>query len=155
MGIKTQAAWDQHWLSEAYVLAKQAKATGEVPVGAVVVKNNQLIAGGFNQVIMQHDAAAHAEIVVLREAGQALKNYRLPGCDLYVTLEPCPMCAMAIVHARIKRVVFSATDPKTGAVCSLHQMFEDKRYNHQVRWEQGVLTLEVQQLLQQFFHQRR
>jgi len=149
--MKTQSEIDKYWLGEALKLAEQAKACGEVPVGVVVVKANQSISRAFNRPIMDNDPTAHAEILALRQAGATLNNYRLNGCSLYVTLEPCPMCAMAIVHARVERVVFSTTDPKIGAVCSIQQMFDDQRYNHQVKWEQGSYTQEAKQLLQQFF----
>ena len=153
--MTSQRTWDLHWLTEALMLAKQAELCGEVPVGAIVVHNNQRLAGAYNQSIRHHDPTAHAEILVLQQAGSVLRNYRLTECELYVTLEPCPMCAMAIIHARIRRVVFSATDSRTGAVCSLHQMFEDRRYNHQVQWEQGELSAEVQTLMRRFFLARR
>lgn len=119
--------------------AEKARAVGEVPVGAVIVRDDQVIARGYNQPISGHDPTAHAEIMALREAGQALGNYRLPECDLYVTLEPCAMCVGAMMHARIRRVVFGAYNPKTGACDSVIDLFEEKTLNHHATVTGGVL----------------
>lgn len=148
-------ASDRYWLAQALELAKQAEAVGEVPVGAVIVKNDECIASAFNQPISLSDPTAHAEINALRKAGQHLNNYRLKDCELFVTLEPCPMCAAAIVHARIKRVVFSATDPKAGAACSVFHLLQCPQLNHQVAWEQGDYADEVKTMMQSFFKRRR
>ncbi len=151
MGIETDEYWMQHALS----LAHEAEVIGEVPVGAVIVKDNQLISEAFNQSIGTHDATAHAEIGALREAGRVLQNYRLPGTTLYVTLEPCSMCAGAMVHARIERLVFAAFDPKTGAAGSLVNLLGDSRLNHQVEVEGGLLASQAASKLQAFFKKRR
>lgn len=136
-------------------LAAQAAAAGEVPVGAVVVKDGEIIGRGFNHPISAHDPTAHAEIVALRDAGARLGNYRLTGCDLYVTLEPCVMCAGAIIHARIARLVYGANDPKTGACGSVADPFAEPRLNHHTTVMGGVLASEAGALLQRFFNARR
>ena len=135
--------------------AINAQLAGEVPVGAVIVRDGQLVAAGYNRPITTHDPTAHAEIVALRQAAQLLQNYRLPDCELYVTLEPCAMCAMALMHARFKRVVFAATDPKTGAAGSVTNLFADPRLNHQTELLGGVLAEPASALLRQFFAERR
>ncbi len=135
--------------------ALNAQLSGEVPVGAVILRQGQLIATGYNRPITTHDPTAHAEIVALRHAAQLLQNYRLPECELYVTLEPCAMCAMALMHARFKRVVFAATDPKTGAAGSVLNLFADGRLNHQTGLLGGVLAEPASALLRQFFVDRR
>jgi tRNA(adenine34) deaminase len=129
--------------------------SGEVPVGAVVVKDGKVIARGFNQPIGQHDPSAHAEIVALRAAGDLLGNYRLPGCELYVTLEPCVMCSGAMLHARLSRVVYGAADPKTGACGSVVNLFGQAELNHQTRVSGGVLAGASGTLLKNFFAARR
>ena len=136
-------------------LAAQAAAAGEVPVGAVVVKNGEIIGRGYNHPIAGHDPTAHAEIIALRDAAQHLGNYRLGGCDLYVSLEPCVMCAGAILHARIARLVYGAPDPKTGACGSVSNPFSDRRLNHQSVVSGGLLQAESAAMLQQFFALRR
>lgn len=136
-------------------LAAQAAEQGEVPVGAVIVNDGQLIAEGANRPISGHDPTAHAEIVALRTAGEAENNYRLPGHTLYVTLEPCVMCAGAILHARIERVVFGAWDPKAGAVSSVYDVLSVPRLNHSVEWTGGVLEEECGEILRSFFRERR
>lgn len=146
---------DEHWMRHALALAEQAALQGEVPVGAVIVQNDQIIAEGFNSPITDHDPSAHAEMVALRAAGQAVGNYRLPGSTLYVTLEPCVMCAGAIVHARVERLVFGATDPKAGAVCSVYDVISEPRLNHRVTWQGGVLADDCSAILKSFFKQRR
>jgi tRNA(adenine34) deaminase len=128
---------------------------GEVPVGAVIMREGQVIATGYNRPITTHDPTAHAEIVALRHASQLLQNYRLPDCELFVTLEPCAMCAMALMHARFKRVVFAATDPKTGVAGSVIDLFGNARLNHHTAIVGGVLAEASSQLLKQFFAERR
>lgn len=146
---------DHHWMRHALRLAEQAGREGEVPVGAVLVKNGQLIAEGWNRPITLNDPTAHAEIQVLRAAGQVLGNYRLIDTTLYVTLEPCTMCAGAIIHARVARVVFGAYDPKGGAAGSLFKVLNSDQYNHRVELRDGVLSSECATLLTGFFRQRR
>ncbi len=136
-------------------LASQAAAAGEVPVGAVVVKDGQVIGRGFNHPISSCDPTAHAEIVALREAGAALGNYRLTGCELYVTLEPCVMCVGAMAHARIARIVYGAADPKTGACGSIVDLPALATFNHHGRFEGGVLADECSGALKRFFAERR
>lgn len=142
-------------MRHALALANRAAEAGEVPVGAVIVKDGQIIGEGYNRPILDHDPSAHAEMVALREAGRRIGNYRLPGATLYVTLEPCVMCAGAITHARIERVVFGATDPKAGAVHSVYDVIAVPRLNHVVQWTGGVLEEECGQLLRAFFRARR
>lgn len=137
-------------------LAREAAALGEVPVGAVVVRAGEVVGRGFNAPIAHSDPTGHAEIAALRDAARRLRNYRLPGCTLYVTLEPCVMCAGAIQHARIERLVYGAADPKTGACGSVIDLFADKRLNHHTAVVRGgVLAREAAALLQQFFACRR
>ena len=143
------------FMKEALLLAAQAAAAGEVPVGAVVVKEGVVIGRGYNRPITSADPTAHAEIVALREAAQALGNYRLPGCELYVTLEPCAMCVGAMVHARIGRVVYGARDPKTGACGSIVDLPALATWNHHGRFEGGVLAAECGEILRRFFAERR
>jgi tRNA(adenine34) deaminase len=146
---------DRRFMGEALAAAEAARAAGEVPVGAVLVRGDDIIATGFNHPIGSHDPSAHAEMVALRSAAKMLANYRMPGCELYVTLEPCLMCAGAIMHARIARVVFGAYDPKTGACGSVANAFADPRLNHHTRVEGGVLATECGNALKSFFSQRR
>src|SRR6187402_425730 len=136
-------------------LAAQAAAAGEVPVGAVVVREGEVIARGYNRPVTSNDPTAHAEIVALREAAAKLGNYRLPGCDLYVTLEPCAMCVGAMVHARIARIVYGARDPKTGACGSIVDLPAIGRWNHHGVFTGGVLEAECGRLLKDFFAARR
>ena len=139
--------------------ARNAWLVGEVPVGAVIMRDTaagrQVVATGYNRPITQHDPTAHAEIVALRHAATLLGNYRLPECELYVTLEPCAMCAMALLHARFKRVVYGAADPKTGAAGSVLNLFEQPRLNHHTHVEGGVLAAECGRMLSDFFAERR
>ena len=135
--------------------AHNAWLAGEVPVGAVIMLNGQVVATGYNRPITTHDPTAHAEVVALRHAAQLLENYRLPECELYVTLEPCAMCAMAMMHARIKRVVFAATDPKTGVAGSVLDLFAQRQLNHHTAIEGGVLGDAASAMLKQFFAERR
>lgn len=142
-------------MREALALAAQAREAGEVPVGAVVVLAGRVVGRGFNAPISRHDPSAHAEMVALRSAAAELKNYRLPGVTLYVTLEPCAMCAGAILHARVARVVYGAADPKTGACGSVVDLFAEPRLNHHATVSGGVLAGECGGLLREFFRSRR
>jgi tRNA(adenine34) deaminase len=142
---------DAHYMGEALILARAAQARGEVPVGAIVVRDGAIIGRGGNAPIAANDPTAHAEIAALRAAAQALGNYRLPGCSLYVTLEPCAMCVGAILHARIARLVYGARDPKTGACGSVVDLFREPRLNHHATVEGGVLADECGKLLSDFF----
>lgn len=135
--------------------AHNARLMGEVPVGAVIVREGRVIATGYNQPISSHDPTSHAEINALRQAAQQLGNYRLPECELYVTLEPCPMCAGAMMHARLKRVVFGTADPKTGAAGSVVNLFSEGSLNHQTVLHSGVLEDECGAVLREFFAERR
>jgi tRNA(adenine34) deaminase len=146
---------DEHWMNHALELAKKAEAAGEVPVGAVVVLNDELIAEGWNQPISAADPTAHAEIIALRAAGRKLDNYRLLDTELYVTLEPCPMCVGAMLHARVKRVVFAASDPKTGALGGAYDLLNSVKHNHAFEVTGGVLAEQSRDLLQAFFRNRR
>lgn len=146
---------DAHFMQQALEQARHAWALGEVPVGAVVVKDDVVIATGYNQPIGKHDPTAHAEIMALRAAATVLGNYRLPGCELYVTLEPCVMCSGAMMHARLARVVFGAPDPKTGACGSVLNLFEQNQLNHHTQFTGGVLAEECSTLLKDFFAERR
>ncbi|MFA6313444.1 MAG: tRNA adenosine(34) deaminase TadA [Sterolibacterium sp.] len=147
---------DRVFMGEALALAREAAACGEIPVGALVVDPDGAVVGrGYNQPISRHDPTAHAEIVALREAARHLGNYRLPGCTLYVTLEPCLMCAGAMLHARIARVVFGAADPKTGAAGSVINVFAEERLNHHAEMLGGILAEECSTLLSRFFAARR
>ena len=148
-------ASDAHWMGCALALAREAALRGEVPVGAVVVQDNAIVGRGGNTPIAHNDPTAHAEIAALRDAGRALGNYRLPACTLYVTLEPCAMCAGAMMHARIARLVFGARDPKTGAAGSVVDLFAETRRNHNARVEGGMRGDECGALLSQFFAARR
>ena len=148
-------AADEYAMRIALDQAHNAALVGEVPVGAVVMRDGQVIATGYNRPITEHDPTAHAEIVALRHAAHLLGNYRLPECELYVTLEPCAMCAMALLHARVKRVVFGAADPKTGAAGSVFDTLISERHNHRIAVQGGVLGTEAGELLRGFFRQRR
>lgn len=147
--------FDAIFMRQALDQARNAWALGEVPVGAVVVKEGEVIATGFNQPIGTHDPTAHAEIMALRAAATILGNYRLPGCELYVTLEPCAMCSGAMMHARLARVVFGASDPKTGACGSIVNLFQQEKLNHHTEVTGGVLAEECGALLKEFFTARR
>lgn len=146
---------DDVWMQEALVQAKKAYTANEVPIGAVLVYQNRIIAARHNQPIALHDPCAHAEILVLREAGKYLNNYRLLDTTLYVTLEPCAMCAAAMIHARIKRLVFGAKDVRTGAAGSVLDLFGLNYWNHRVECTSGICEAESAALLTQFFKERR
>ena len=146
---------DEYAMRLALDQAQNAWLVGEVPVGAVIMRGGQVIATGYNRPITTHDPTAHAEIVALRHAAQLLGNYRLPECELYVTLEPCAMCAMAMMHARLKRVVFAAADPKTGVAGSVLDLFAQTQLNHHTALHGGVLADASARLLREFFAERR
>lgn len=147
---------DTSFMQMALACAAYGGERGEVPVGAVIVYQDRWIASGFNQPILRHDATAHAEIVALRQACQYFGNYRLPvGCSLYVTLEPCTMCLGALIHARLSRLVFAATEPKAGMIVSQQDFLAQGFYNHVMQVEQGLLANDSQALLQDFFRRRR
>lgn len=143
------------WMGEALLLARRAGEEDEVPVGAVVVREGKIIGRGWNRNISLHDPSAHAEIIAMREAGIALGNYRLNGCTLYVTLEPCSMCAGAMIHARLDRIVFGADDPKTGAAGGKFDLLGNPAHNHAPEISGGCLAAECSVLLKDFFRQRR
>lgn len=142
-------------MRHAFRLAQRAEDYGEVPIGAVLVKDGQVIAEGWNSPIQRHDPTAHAEIVALREAGRIMQNYRLVNTTLYVTLEPCLMCVGAISHARVKRLVFGAYDPQRGAVCSVLTLSGATFLNHHVEWQGGVMETECSELIRNFFRGKR
>lgn len=146
---------DHYFMLHALGLAERAAEYGEVPVGAVLVQENQIIAEGWNQPIRTCDATAHAEIMALREGGQRQGNYRLPDTTLYVTIEPCTMCVGAIIHARVSRVVFGATEPKGGALVSQLQLLEQPHWNHRLQFEGGIEAERASALMQAFFKMRR
>ncbi|GGW52744.1 tRNA adenosine(34) deaminase TadA [Alishewanella tabrizica] len=146
---------DEDWMRHALRLAAKAEAAGEVPVGAVLVKDQHIIAEGWNQMISLHDPSAHAEMLAVRAAGRVQQNYRLPDCTLYVTLEPCSMCAGMLVHSRVKRLVFGARDYKTGAAGSIMNLVNHPKLNHQLESEGGVLESECSAMLSAFFQRRR
>ncbi|EQC00886.1 tRNA adenosine(34) deaminase TadA [Photorhabdus temperata] len=146
---------DEYWMQQAMERAIKAWEQGEIPVGAVLVADNEIIAEGWNQSIIKHDPTAHAEIIVLRKGGERLQNYRLLNTTLYVTLEPCTMCAGSMVHSRIQRLVYGANDMKTGAVGSLIDILRHPGMNHQIEITGGVLAKECSTMLSAFFKQRR
>ena len=146
---------DLVFMQRAFELAQQAEQLNEIPVGAVVVHQNKIIGEGFNQSIMLNDPSAHAEMLAIRQAGKHLNNYRLLDCTLYVTLEPCPMCAGLLVHSRIKRLVYASTDLKTGAAGSAFNLVCNEQLNHQVIVTNGIMQVQCSQLLSAFFKRRR
>jgi tRNA(adenine34) deaminase len=150
-----ETAPDERWMEEALRLARLAEVAGDVPAGAVVVCGGRVAGRGWNQVVSLNDPCAHAEIQALRYAARELGNYRLNGCELYVTLEPCAMCAGAIIHARIARLVFGASDPKAGAVGGVMQVINHPRLNHRMEVVEGVLAGRCMEILQAFFRARR
>jgi tRNA(adenine34) deaminase len=153
--MSATAAMDELYMRRALELAACAEAEGEVPVGAVLVADGRVLAEGWNRCITLSDPSAHAEMIALRAGGQALGNYRLPGTTLYVTLEPCAMCAGAMIHARVARLVYGADDPKTGAVGSVFDLLRGPKLNHRVEVLAGVLAAECGEQLQNFFRLRR
>ena len=146
---------DELWMEEALRSAQRALEVGEVPVGAIVVCNQKIVGQGWNRNILEHDPTAHAEIIALREAGAALGNHRLGECELFVTIEPCAMCSGALVHARVKRLVYGADDPKAGAVRSVMQVVNHPQLNHRMEVRSGVLAGRSVEMLQEFFRNRR
>ncbi|BEE17124.1 tRNA-specific adenosine deaminase [Aeromonas enteropelogenes] len=150
-----QAEQDEHWMRHAMALAVRAEGIGEIPVGAVLVLGNEVVGEGWNRSISEHDACAHAEVMAIRAAGQRLENYRLLDTTLYVTLEPCCMCAGALIHSRVKRVVYGARDLKTGAAGSVFEILQDPRHNHRVELAGGVLAEACSAQLSAFFKRRR
>ena len=146
---------DEQWMQRAFELANKAEAAGEVPVGCVIVRNGELIAEGWNQPIGTCDPSAHAEIIALRAAGIKLDNYRLLDTELYVTLEPCPMCVGAMLHARVKRVIYAASDPKTGALGGAYDLLNSVSHNHSFEVTRGVLAEPARDMLTAFFKSRR
>jgi tRNA(adenine34) deaminase len=146
---------DELWMQEALRQAQRALDAGEVPVGAIVVCNGKVVGRGSNRNIVDHDPSAHAEVIALREAGAALGNHRLGDCELFVTIEPCVMCAGAMVHARIRRLVFGADDPKAGAVHSVMHVLNHPALNHRIEIQGGVLAGQSAEILQEFFRSRR
>jgi tRNA(adenine34) deaminase len=146
---------DAKWMQRAFELAEKAKSQSEVPVGAIIVFEDQIIGEGWNQPISSNDPTAHAEIMALRDAGNNIGNYRLPETTMYVTLEPCAMCAGAIVHARLAKLVYAADDPKTGACGSVFNLLQSEELNHKVEIEKGILEEECRSLIQTFFKEKR
>ena len=153
--IKPESTNHERWMREALILAEQAANADEVPVGAIVVQNGEIIGRGFNQPVRSCDATAHAEIVAIRSASQFRNNYRLPSTTLYVTIEPCTMCLGAMIHARVDRLIFGATEPRAGAVVSQGSLIEAGHFNHQMSFVDGVLAEECSSLMQRFFRSRR
>ena len=153
--ISEQIDIDSHWMRKAIELAEEAEIVKEVPVAALIVRGDEYIASAYNQPISSHDPTAHAEIAAIREAGKVLGNYRLNGCTLYVTIEPCAMCVGALIHARIKRLVFGAKEPRAGAVVSQVNLLDQEFFNHAVSWHGGVLADECARLMSGFFKRRR
>lgn len=149
------SAQDQQWMQRAMVLAEQAAEQGEVPVGAVLVYENKIIGEAYNQPISLNDSTAHAELLALRQAAKHLMNYRVPGSELFVTIEPCMMCAGAMIHARVSRLVFAAREPKAGVACSHLRVFEQNFLNHRMKVEEGLFAEHCSALMSDFFKQRR
>ena len=155
MNDHTASASDELWMEEALRVAQRALDAGEVPVGAIVVRAGKIVGRGWNRNLTDVDPTAHAEILALREAGARVGNHRLGECELFATIEPCAMCAGAMVHARLKRLVYGADDPKAGAVHSVLQVLNHPQLNHQMEVSRGVLATRCAELLQSFFRQRR
>lgn len=154
--MTTEGLDDEHYMQLALALAEQAAEQGEVPVGAVVVSpQGEVIGRGFNQPLGQNDPTAHAEIMALRDAATRMGNYRLSGCRLYVTIEPCSMCAGSLVHARIAELIFGAKEPRAGVICSQQQLLDSSWLNHRCQWRGGVLEQECAQRMRDFFAARR
>ena len=146
---------DDYWMQHAFELARKAEASGEVPVGAVIVADGRIIGQGFNSPISTSDPTAHAEIIALRDAALHMRNYRMPGTTLYVTLEPCMMCAGAMVHARVERLVYGAADPKTGIIDSHLNLLDQETVNHRIQVTSGVMQDECSSILRTFFRNKR
>ena len=158
MGEKSQFTCpgsDAAWMELALEQARKGAEAGEVPVGALVIKDGQIVGEGHNRNLLDNDPTAHAEIVALRQAAAALGNHRLPGCEIFVTIEPCAMCAGAMIHARIARLVYGAADPKAGAVSSVLQVVNHPRLNHKMEVTPGLLADQCAELLQEFFRKKR
>jgi len=153
--LKVLDEQDRIWMAEAQVLARKAGEEGEVPIGAIIVRDGEVTGRGWNRNIGLNDPSAHAEIMAMRDAGKRLGNHRLPGCSLYVTLEPCPMCAGAMIHARLARVVYGADDPKTGAAGGKFDILGDPAHNHLIKVSGGCRAEESSVMLKEFFRQRR
>ncbi len=153
--VENYSTQDKHWMQHALQCAVQAEAENEVPVGAVLVLDNTLISDSYNQLLKTHDPAGHAEIIALKRGGRILNNYRLLDTTLYVTLEPCVMCFGALIHARVKRVVYAAADPKAGCLGGMINLFDTAHFNHRFQFSGGLLGNEASQLLKQFFKKRR
>ena len=153
--METTLSTDTLFMSRALELAQRAAEHSEVPVGAVIVHQGNIVGEGYNQPISSCDPTAHAEVVAMRQACVSLNNYRLIGCELYVTIEPCTMCVGAMVHARIKRVIFGALEPRAGALKSQLQLMEDGPYNHSIVWDGGVLAEQCGAMMADFFRQKR
>ena len=153
--LNTEDYTDQDWMRYALALADNAEAVGEIPVGAVLVKDNKVVGEGWNLSILEHNATAHAEVMAIADAGKNLQNYRLIDCTLYVTLEPCPMCAGALVHARVKRLVYGAGDYKTGAAGSVFDLVRSDKLNHQLEVTAGIDAEECATKISDFFKRRR
>lgn len=153
--VHDETAHDETWMTRALVLAEQAGAQGEVPVGAILVREGQVLGEGYNAPISLADPTAHAEVCALRAAASAANNYRLPGATLYVTLEPCVMCVGAMIHARVVRLVFAASEPRAGAVVSQLSLLDQQHFNHRVQWRGGVQAERSATLLKKFFRERR
>jgi tRNA(adenine34) deaminase len=146
---------DERWMQEAINQARIAESLGEVPIGAVIVRDGSIVGAGYNLRERDRDPTAHAELIAIRQASEALQAWRLLGCTLYVTLEPCPMCAGAILQSRVERVVYGASDPKAGCVGTLMDLLQDSRFNHVSPWTSGVLHKECSSLLTDFFRRLR
>ena len=153
--MSTEPRSDEFWMEEALREAERARVAGEVPVGAVVVHDGRIVGRGSNRPASTHDPTAHAEVIALREAGRALGNYRLEGCSVFVTIEPCAMCAGALMHARVLRLVYGAEDPKAGAVHSVIRVINHERLNHSMEVTKGVLGGRCRELVQSFFREKR
>jgi len=153
--MDTTLSTDTFFMKRALELSQSAADYGEVPVGAVIVYDGEIVGEGYNQPISSCDPTAHAEVVAMRQACATLNNYRLTGCELYVTIEPCTMCVGAMVHARIKRVIFGALEPRAGALQSQFQLMENSPYNHSIVWDSGVLAEQCAAMMADFFRQKR
>lgn len=155
MNIPMHNEQHEQWMKEAILEAKKAEAKQEVPIGAVIVKDGQIVGRGHNVRETTHDPLAHAELIAIREASQTLQAWRLTGCDLYVTLEPCPMCAGAIVQARLSRVIYGTADPKAGCAGTLMNLLQEERFNHQTEIIAGIMQEQASSLLKEFFQNLR